>query len=212
MNIHIGIVDDHELILDGIEKMIDQFRDFHLWGRYRTAEALRRALVINQPDILLMDLQLPDLSGNELLRILCAQYPDLKIVALTSMDSLFNVKDMMHHGCKGYVTKQASGDILPEAIRRVFAGEEYIEPELKQRWTESIMKAERHRYQAGPLSLREEEILKLIALEFTTQEIADKLFLSQRTVDSHRYSLMQKLNVKNAAGLVRLAVQMGLVD
>lgn len=212
MNIHIGIVDDHVLILDGLEKMVGQFGDFHLWGRFRTAGSLMQNLEISQPDILLMDLQLPDLSGNELLRVLRNKYPKLKIIALTSMDSLFNVKDMMHHGCRGYVTKQASGDILPEAIRKVFAGEEYVEPELKQRWTDSIMKAERQRYQAGPLSLREEEILKLIALEFTTQEIADRLFLSQRTVDSHRYSLMQKLNVKNAAGLVRLAVQMGLLD
>jgi DNA-binding NarL/FixJ family response regulator len=128
------------------------------------------------------------------------------------MDTIFHIKDMMQHGCLGYVTKQAGQDVLIEAIRKVFKGEEFLEESIKDRWIQSMIKADKENAKTTPLSRREKEILKLIATELTNQEIADKLFLSQRTVESHRYSLLQKLNVKNTAGLVRMAVQMGLIE
>jgi len=213
MKIQIALVDDHVLILDGLAKMLEQYPDILICGTYTTGESfLADVEQGNFPDILLLDIQLSDMSGNELARKVHKRYPELKMIALTSMDTLFHIKDMMQHGCLGYVTKQAPRAILPEAIRRVYAGEEYLEPGIKERWMESLSQSNRKRSQLNPLSSREQEILELIAREYTTQEIADELFLSLKTVESHRYSLLQKLDVKNTAGLIRKAIQLGLLE
>ncbi len=211
MKIKTAIVDDHVLIIDGLVNLLKQYDDLEVCGTYTNGQSLLGGLAELMPDVLLLDIQLPGISGNELVRLLHKQYPELKIIALSSMDTLFHIKDMMQHGCSGYVTKQAHRGILPEAIRKVYAGEEYLEPELRQRWVDSLLQGKRQLSRQAPLSAREQEILELIVAEYTTQEIADRLFLSLRTIESHRYSLLQKLDVKNTAGLVRVAVQRGLV-
>lgn len=212
MSIKLAIVDDHVLIVQGLKHLLQQHTDIIIADTYTSGKALLEGLVQQQPDVLLMDIQLPDKSGNELVRILKKEYPGIRIIALTSMDTIFHIKDMMQHGCLGYVTKQAGPDVLIEAIRKVSKGEEFLEDSIKERWIQSMIKTDKENAKTTPLSRREKEILKLIATELTNQEIADKLFLSQRTVESHRYSLLQKLNVKNTAGLVRMAVQMGLIE
>lgn len=212
MSIKVAIVDDHALIVQGLKYLLQQHADIIIADTYTSGHALLDGLLQHRPDVLLMDIQLPDKSGNELVRILNKQYPGIRIIALTSMDTIFHIKDMMQHGCLGYVTKQAGPDVLIEAIRKVFKGEEFLEEGIKERWIQSMIKTDKENAKTTPLSRREKEILKLIAAEHTNQEIADKLFLSQRTVESHRYSLLQKLNVKNTAGLVRMAVQMGLIE
>ena len=212
MSIKLAIVDDHVLIVQGLKHLLQQHNDIIIADIYTSGQTLLEGLMQHQPDVLLMDIQLPDKSGNELVRILNKQYPNIKIIALTSMDTIFHIKDMMQHGCLGYVTKQAGPDVLIEAIRKVYKGEEFLEDSIKERWIQSMIKTDKENAKTTPLSRREKEILKLIASEHTNQEIADKLFLSQRTVESHRYSLLQKLNVKNTAGLVRMAVQMGLIE
>jgi DNA-binding NarL/FixJ family response regulator len=212
MSIKLAIVDDHVLIVQGLKHLLQQHPDVIIANTYTTGQALLEGLMQQQPDVLLMDIQLPDKSGNELVRILNKQYPQIRIIALTSMDTIFHIKDMMQHGCLGYVTKQAGQDVLIEAIRKVYQGEEFLEESIKARWIQSMIKSDKENSKTIPLSRREKEILKLIASEHTNHEIADKLFLSQRTVESHRYSLLQKLNVKNTAGLVRMAVQMGLIE
>jgi DNA-binding NarL/FixJ family response regulator len=212
MSIKLAIVDDHILIVQGLKHLLQQHTDIVIADTYTSGKELLDGLAERQPDVLLMDIQLPDKSGNELVRIVNKEYPDIRIIALTSMDTIFHIKDMMQHGCLGYVTKQAGQDVLIEVIRKVFKGEEFLEESIKDRWIQSMIKADKENAKTTPLSRREKEILKLIATELTNQEIADKLFLSQRTVESHRYSLLQKLNVKNTAGLVRMAVQMGLIE
>lgn len=212
MSIKLAIVDDHVLIVQGLKHLLQQHTDIIIADIYTSGKALLEGLAQQQPDVLLMDIQLPDKSGNELVRMVNKEYPSIRIIALTSMDTIFHIKDMMQHGCLGYVTKQAGQDVLIEAIRKVYKGEEFLEESIKERWIQSMIKTDKENAKTTPLSRREKEILKLIATELTNQEIADKLFLSQRTVESHRYSLLQKLNVKNTAGLVRMAVQMGLIE
>ncbi len=212
MSIQVAVVDDHALIVQGLQRLMEQQPDIKVVATYASGSALLDGLKQHLPDVLLLDIQLPDKSGNELARMVSKLYPGLKIIALTSMDTIFHLKDMMQHGCKGYVTKQAGEEVLLEAIRKVHAGEEFMEAELEKRWMKSLLKNRKEQAVQTPLSRREKEILKLIASEYTNQEIAEKLFLSQRTIESHRYSLLQKLNAKNTAGLLRIAVQMGLVE
>jgi len=212
MSIKVAIVDDHVLIVQGLQNLLGHHPDIIITETYDSGKMLLEGLKQKQPDVLLMDIQLPDQSGNELVRIISKRYPALKIIALTSMDTIFHIKDMMQHGCVGYVTKQAGAEVLLDAIKQVYSGTEFLEESIETRWMKSLLKTQKQQSMQAPLSRREKEILKLIAAEYTNQEIAEKLYLSQRTVESHRYSLLQKLNVKNTAGLVRVALQMGLVE
>lgn len=212
MPINVALVDDHKLVAQAICRLLENDSRITITGVYATGAALLEGLKQELPDVLLLDIQLPDRSGNELARIINKAYPDLKLIALTSMDTIFHIKDMMQHGCNGYITKQADSSVLIPAILQVYEGETFIEEGLEKRWMKSLFKAGKEQSDQTPLSRREKEILKLIAAEYTNQEIAEKLYLSQRTVESHRYSLLQKLNVKNTAGLLRIAIQMGLIE
>lgn len=212
MSIQVVVVDDHALIVQGLQRLMDSQSDIRVMATYASGAELLEGLKQQLPDVLLLDIQLPDQSGNELARIISKQYPQIKIIALTSMDTIFHIKDMMQHGCMGYVTKLADEEVLLTAIRTVYAGAEYMEAELEKRWMKSMLKTGKELAEQMPLSRREIEILKLVAGGNSNQEIAEKLFLSQRTVESHRYSLLQKLNAKNTASLLRTAVQMGLIE
>lgn len=212
MPINIAIVDDHDLILDGLTLLLQSHADLNIQSKHNNAHSLLKSLEQQQPDILLLDIQLKGMQGNELVRVIHKNYPGIKMIALTSMESLFYVNEMMQYGCLGYLTKLASRDVLPEAIRTVYEGKEYLEPALKQRWEQRRLQSTRQKAKVAPLSNREQEILELIAAELTTQEIADKLFISLRTVESHRYSLLQKLDVKNTAGLIKNAVKLGFIE
>ncbi len=212
MNITVALIDDHVLITQGLKKLLNSRSGISVMATYNTGEDLLKGLALAQPDVLLMDIQMPGHSGNDLVRIINRQYPGIKLIALTSVDTIFHIKDMMQHGCSGYVTKQASETVLIKAIKEVHQGKEFLEESIRERWIQSLLKTDKHNTTLIPLSRREKEILKLIAAQLTNQQIADKLYLSQRTVESHRYSLLQKLNVKNTAGLVRMAIEMGLIE
>ena len=150
---------------------------------------------------------MPGLSGIELSAIVSKHYKNIKIIALTNVDILSQVKKMMQNGSSGYLLKDASPDIIIKAINEVFKGKKYVQEEIQKQIENSV-----NTPKIGQLiTRREREILKLIADENTNQEIATKLFLSMRTVENHRTSLLQKLGVKNTAGLVREAINQGLI-
>jgi len=211
--IKVAITDDHPLAINGIRSMLSSFTHIHVIATYNNGNALLEGLKSNQPDILLLDIMLPDKSGKELARMINQQYPGIGIIALTSMDAPSIVKAMMQRGCKGYLLKDTDERTLADAIEAVAAGAEFIEPSLKEHLLQQMMGVKKQvTGVVHELTTREKEILKLIVSEYTTQEIADKLFISFRTVENHRYSLLQKLEVKNTAGLVRMALTMGLAE
>jgi two-component system secretion response regulator SsrB len=211
--IRLAIVDDHPLAINGIKTMLSTCPGVEVTASYSSGNGLMEGLKLSQPDILLLDILLPDISGKELAPLIIKQYPDIKIIALTSLDAPATIKVMMQRGCLGYLLKDADEHTLMEAIDHVYRGEEYIEASLKKLLLQHAIGSKKQgRDQHPELTLREKEVLKLIIAEYTTQEIADKLFISFRTVENHRYSLLQKLEVKNTAGLVRTALTMGLID
>jgi len=211
MSIKIAITDDHPLIIKGLMDVINANPHFELCGVYTSGADLLNGLSHQVPDVLLLDIQLPDKMGNELSRIVNKQYPKIAILALTNMDTIYYLKEMLQHGCMGYLTKHTDEAILTQAIMQVYNGEQFIENGLKEQLADSILQ-KRNQLKSPQLTQREKEILQLIAREYTNQQIADKLFLALRTVENHRLNISQKLNCKNTVGLIKTALRMGLIE
>ena len=204
--INVAIADDHSIVLNGLQKILALHTDIKVTDVYLNGDSLLEGLEIKQPDVLLLDIQMPGKNGIELAGIISKKFPDVKMIALTNVDILVQVKKMLQKGCLGYLLKDASPEILVEAIKTVHTGEQFLYESLSKQLVNNFFSQN-----SKQLTRREKEILQLITEEHTNQEIADKLYLSLRTVENHRNNLLQKLDVKNTAGLVKIAIQEGLV-
>ena len=205
--INVAIVDDQVIILNGLQKILADATHINVSALYNNGDQLLEGLETCQPDVLLLDIQMPGKSGIELAAIIAKKYPAIKMIALTNVDVLTQMKQMLQKGCLGYLLKDVSPEILITAIETVYGGEQFLNENLKKQLLTSLSGQDEKQL----ITRREKEILKLILEENTNQEIANKLFLSLRTVEDHRNNLLQKLNVKNTAGLVKIALQEGLV-
>ncbi len=212
MNIRVAIADDHPLVISGIQKMLAGHDHISLTGAYSTAQDLLQGMEEDTPDILLLDIQLPEKTGNKLAPVLLKKYPDLRILTLTNFDSIFYVRQMLHCGALGYLLKSTDQQTLMEAIATVYEYKEFIEPSLKEQLDNRSFKKNRMDVEQPVLSNREKEVIQLIADGFTTQEIADKLYIGFTTAENYRQNLLTKLGVKNTATLIKKAVQLGLVQ
>ena len=214
MNIRVAIIDDHPMVLSGLSNMLRPFGHISIVGTYLNGAALLAALDDIEPDVVLVDIMLPDHNGAELTKLIKARRKFIKLLAVTSLNTPGHVRQMMKSGCSGYLLKNTDQQILLEAIEKVYQGEEYIESKIKEQLVNSMLRfKEQHKASensAPSLTRREKEILKLIIQENTNQQIADELFLSLRTVENHRFNLQQKLKVNNLVGLIKVAIQMGL--
>lgn len=210
--IKLAITDDHPMIIDGLLNALRDVPDIEVTGTYNNGAGLLKGLQTHPSDVLLLDLQLPDRNGSELVPVLLQQYPDLHILILSGIESSPYIKEMMQKGCKGYLLKSSTiKSSLIEAIHVVNEGGIYLEPMLKEQLLHEMLIAKRKSARLQPtITQREREVLNLIIEELSNQEIADRLFISLRTVETHRYNLLQKLNAKNTAGLLRIARQMGM--
>jgi DNA-binding NarL/FixJ family response regulator len=215
--INITIVDDHPMVISGLKNMLEPFPYIQVISAFSGGEALLEGLKIKQPDVLLLDILMPGIQGPEVAKIITRTYPAIKILAITSLNAPVHIKSMMRQGCKGYLLKNTDQNVLVHAIETLYQGEEFIEPALKEQMLQNMLKfktkdSASHTEQIPTLTRREKEILQLIIQEYSNQEISEKLFLSLRTVENHRFNLQQKLDVKNTVGLVKIAIQMGLVE
>ncbi|HRO41520.1 MAG TPA: response regulator transcription factor [Flavipsychrobacter sp.] len=213
MAIKVAITDDHPLAISGLQNMLSGDKHIEVIATYENGTALLTGLEKMLPDVLLLDIELPDYKGYDLAQVINKEYPSVKMLAITSHDAPILVKRMMQHGCSGYVLKNTRVKELIFAIKSVYAGEEYIEPSLKEQMMQHTkFKIQTPTFKIPILTQREKAILKLIVQEHTNQEIANELFISLRTVENHRFSLLQKLDVKNSIGLVRVAIQLGMLE
>lgn len=213
MSIKVIITDDHPLAIAGLKNMLQAFSHIHVIAAYTSAEALLEGLQTEQPDVLLLDILMPDKKGTEVTDIISQHYPAIKMLAVTSLDAPVYIKHMMRNGCKGYLLKSVEQDTLAQAIEALHRGEEFIQPQLKEQMLQNMLHFKKQQPGDIPsLTRREKEILELIVKEYSNQQIADQLYISLRTVENHRFNLQQKLEVKNAIGLIKIAIQMGLAD
>ena len=210
--IKVAFTDDHPIVIDGLRTALQPYSDIIITGAYRNGAELFMGLKEQLPDVLLLDLQLPDKSGRELVPLILQQYPNLHIIILSGIESSPNIKEMIQKGCKGYLLKSTTNQaILMTAIKQVYAGDLFLDSRIKEQLLQEMLVSKRSANKLNPkITRREREVLGLIAKGFSSQEIADFLFISLRTVDTHRYNLLQKLDVKNAAGLLRAAIEMDL--
>jgi DNA-binding NarL/FixJ family response regulator len=212
-NTRIIIVDDHQLIIDGLSRIIQDIPGFDLVTTYHDPLEALQKIPIWKPDILLVDFEMPGLNGLELIRRLKQQLSELKTVLLTMHLDLATVRESLSAGVNAYILKNLDEFELRIALEKVSKGQNYYSApvtEVLNSRSKSIQKTSNSQLES--LSSREQEVLKLIAEAFSTKEIANQLSLEISTIESHRKSLMRKLNVHNVAGLVRIAVQEGLVS
>jgi DNA-binding NarL/FixJ family response regulator len=206
--IRVFITDDHPVVIEGIHSLLQNEKDIEWAGQAMNAQSCLGFFVSNTADVVLMDINMPGMDGMELCAALKEKYPGIMILGLSTFNQGLYIKRMMENGASGYILKNSSKEELIEAIHAVHGGRIYFSGEVG----EALQAYQRSSKDELPaLTPREKEILELIAEGYTNPQIAEKIFLSSFTVDSHRKNLLAKLNVKNTASLVRLAVERKLI-
>ena len=211
MSIRVLIVDDHGVVRTGLRRVLDAEPDIETVGEAADAERAVFEAIQSKPDVVLLDVMMPGKSGIEALPSLLQAAPDARVLILSMQDDPRYVREAFDAGASGYVLKEAVDTEVVGAVRAVAAGESYVHPALGARLVAADAEA-RRRADSDPLSEREREVLRLLALGHTNQEIATMLYISVRTAETHRAHIMQKLRLSSRAELVRHALAEGLLE
>ncbi len=212
--IRLIITDDHQIFVDGLNELLKGMDDIEVVGEATNGRQLLELLSSVPTDLVLLDVNMPEMDGIEATREIVKQHPDVRVLMLTMFDSQDYIQKLLRAGAHGYVLKNTGKEELHLAIQTLMKGESYFSKEVTASIMEGLQKkkARANDYRLVELTEREKEVLVLIASEMTTREIADKLCVSHHTVETHRKNLISKLNVRNVTGLVKYAVQQGWVD
>jgi two-component system response regulator NreC len=213
-SIRLVIADDHEIFRDGLALMLSKQQNIELVGQAGNGRELISLVNELQPDVVMTDVKMPIMDGIEATRTLLTENPYLQIIALSMFDEENLIVDMLEAGAKGYLLKNADKQEILDAIQSVSQGKPYYCHHTTSRLASLISKSKFNPYKKrDPLVFtdREIEIIRLICQQLTAQEIADKVFLSKRTVEGHRTRILEKMNVKNTAGVVIYALRHRLV-
>ena len=211
MTIRVLVVDDHAVVRAGLRRILDAEPDIETVGEAPNGDRAVFEAMEHKPDVVLMDVVMPGKSGIEATRAVLQAVPGTTVLILSMQDDPRYVREAFDAGASGYVMKEAADDEVVDAVRAVAAGQRYLHPALGARLL-AAESAERRRAADDPLSDREREVLRLLALGHTNQEIATMLYVSVRTAETHRAHIMQKLGLTSRAELVRYALGEGMLD
>jgi len=213
--LRIVLAEDHTILREGLRALLSADPSFEIIGEAQNGREAVRCVEKLEPDLLLMDLSMPRMSGMDAIREIKKRYPEIKIIALTVHNTEEYLLTTLKAGADGYVLKDATHEELVMAIKSVMGGKSYLSPGVSEKVIEGYLDGRESNRTASPwetLSQREREVLKLIAEGFKNKEIAEDLCISLKTVEKHRANLMKKLDLHNAAALTVYAVQKGLVN
>lgn len=205
--IKVFLVDDHAILLDGVRSLLNATDEYEVAGSASTAEEALVYLQNNEVEILISDYSLPGMDGLGLVRVLQRIKPDLKIIIMSMHDESHLVKEILKEGIKGYLLKKDSTKELISALQQVRAGRVYLSNEINSLLIENLQNPDEGKL----LTEREREILKLIAREYTNRDIAEELFISERTVETHRKNIFRKTKTSSLVGLIKFAYANNLI-
>lgn len=220
MSLNVYIADDHQLFIEGVKALLRDAENIRITGEAENGEALLALMEKGPCDVVLMDINMPVMGGMDTTKRVREKYPDVKVLALTMFDDTLHISEMIKAGASGYLLKNAGKEELINAITRVARGEKYVSNEVSVKIIEKMFSSDQSNggmMQNAParkaeLTRRELEIIRLIAKEHTNNEIAAILNNSPMTIITHRKNLLRKLGVKNTAGLIKYAMNHGLLD
>lgn len=208
VKIKVVIVDDHPLVIEGLKALLRGNRSIQIVFTCDHNTTLRNYLQSNSADIVLLDINLPDISGIEICKGLSQEFPNIAVIGLSTYGEHSIVNQMIQNGAKGYLLKNVTENELVKAINKVYVGKHYYGAEIQEVLANAIFQKQEVKPR---LTKREQQILKLIVNGSTNNQIADKLFISPLTVETHRRNLMKKMKANNTASLVKIAIEDALV-
>lgn len=214
MKIKILLADDHKMIRDGLCALIENEKDMEVVASAHNGRDAASLVKLYQPDIVVMDINMPDLNGIDATRMILEENSDVKVIALSIHSTTVYVKEMLKAGASGYLVKHCAFEELANAVRLVMEGKKYLSPEITgvilNDYTSGI--SNDHETVFSSLSLREREILQLVAEGMKSEQIAKRLCISVKTVSTHRRNIMDKLNINSVAELTRYAINEGIIS
>lgn len=212
--INILIADDHKVFREGIISILEDVADITVIAEAGDGREVLERLKQVQPDVILMDITMGDTNGIDTTKLVKAAYPNIKVLALSMHSESGYIVKMLEVGASGYLLKDAGKEEMENAIRVIAKGNTYYSQQVSSIIVQHLTNPNKPKEDKGgvPLTKREKEVLKLIADEYSNPEIAKELFISIRTVDTHRRNLLEKLQAKNTAGLVKYAIKFGIVE
>ncbi|SEM17210.1 two component transcriptional regulator, LuxR family [Aquimarina amphilecti] len=213
MKYNLIIADDHKMFLDGLLSILNSENDYNILLTAKNGKHIAKYLEINPDekiDLIITDITMPEMDGIALNKIVKKRSSNIKTLVVSMHNNPDMIDNLIEHDVDGYVPKNAEKEELLKAIQTILSGEKYFSREIKDIYMEN--KFSKKKDEEIKLTQREIDVITLIAQEFTTQEIADKLFLSKHTIESYRKNLIAKLNVRNLAGLTKYAIKMNYVE
>jgi len=209
--INVLIVDDHALVRMGIRRLLDDVHDIEVMGEAENGERALEFIRAHKPDVVLLDMKMPGIDGWEVTRRLSKTHPEVKVIAVTALSNDSLPSRILQLGAMGYLTKESGSQDLTSAIRKVYQGEHFLSPEIAQKMALNSLQGN----QESPfdeLSEREMQVMLLITRCVSVQTIAERLFLSAKTINGYRYRIFEKLNIKNDVELTYLAMKHRLIE
>jgi len=213
MKYNLIIADDHKMFLDGLQSILSLNEDYQIILTANSGKNVLKYLTINPTskiDLIITDISMPEMDGITLNREVKKINPNIKVLVVSMHIDTAMIDALIKNDVDGYLHKNTERNELLKAISTILKGEKYFSQSIKDAYTNSVFTKQKESIQS--LTKREKEVLKLIALEHTSQEIADILFLSKHTIESYRKNLIVKLNVRNLAGLTKYAIKLGLIE
>ena len=210
--IKIAIADDHQMVLDGLQLIISQESSLRMMGTAHNGLEVLDLLAKEPVEVLLLDINMPIMNGIDTMKIIGKEYPNLAVLGLSMLDDTIVIKKLIKYGARGFLLKNSGKEKIIEAITEIHQGQKYFDKAIINKLLENDNTKSIGTSLFPKLSRREKEILSLIIQEHTTQEISDALFISFGTVETHRRNIINKLGVRNTAGMVRVALEYQLLE